>query len=369
MSAFDCPGGYWSSTGDETTGQVSTCKPVGAGYRSPENDNLRHACPPGTFSDTDTATKCTACRPGRYTDHPRATECQPCPPKSYALHAGSETCESCNDLYYKGWASDYAIVLSAQQTGQPTEDLYCLEPLQGPVYPEPTPSPTVVPRPRLTETPTTRAHTTMHPTEVADTSSTTWKPTVVTEYPYDPSRVVPPVTEPTTWTTVEPTVLSPTVGGAAPGVLQDVPPSSTGQPPSWNVPSVTTHPWLPIVGGVSIAVAMGLAIIWSFTSSSNDSDWQEHDDDDDDNEEFSSAPHDDRECRSNEDNDSTCTLFVDEVTSSPNGWFEEVAAPPQPSSTVSGIWSMSVGFGFPQDEDNDSEESSSSTFSPEVLSL
>ena len=109
-----CPGGYWRAVTPE-----STCEPVGPGFFSPDNDSKRYPCLPGSFSSKLDATKCTLCSPGTYLSEPQsATECVACPRSKYSIDAGSRTCVPCNDLYYQGLASDYAIFLSAQQTGQ-----------------------------------------------------------------------------------------------------------------------------------------------------------------------------------------------------------------------------------------------------------
>jgi len=335
----DCQGGYWSSNHEDTPrgDDVFACKPVGQGYYSPNNDSSRYACPLGTFSNIDTATKCMECAPGTYSDQPRATECSLCSPKTYAIETRSEKCQPCSDLYYKGLASDYAIFLSAQQTGQPTDDLYCIEPLNGPIYPEPTLSPTMISTTSTDETDAPTRAPTVSPTKTTTTAATEM-PSIANGQPVPTFAPTTLLTSTTTLMAWEPTV-SPSLP-AGPGPLQDVPVPPAGTlEQAWNTNTVSNR-WLPVVCGLGLAVAMGLAVVWSSPSRKSLTD-------EDSGDSSSSSSHD----------GSTSSVFADEVASAP-AYIPDLESLAPPSSTLSGVWSMSVGLCIPHDYD--SEESSES---------
>jgi len=348
----DCQGGYWSSYHETTLAgeeDVLACKPVGPGYYSPNNDSVRYACPPGTFSNTDTATECMECAPGTYSDAPRATECSLCPTKTYTTETKSEKCQPCNGLYYEGLASDYAIFLSAQQTGQATDDLYCIEPLNGPVYLEPTPSPTMAPTTTTHETDTPIRAPTVSPTKITTTTTATEMPPIATGQAvptFAPTTFMTPTT--TSVKTWEPTVSPSLPAGLAP--LQDVPVPATGTPEQvWNTNSVSNI-WLPIACGIGLALAMGLAVLWSSSSTSPKSLTDEESGD----------------CSSSSHDGSTSSVFADEVASTPS-YVSDVESLALPSSAVSGVWSTSVGLRFPHNDD-ESEESSDCESFGDILS-
>jgi len=132
---FDaCPAGRYF----DAVGLNPGCVPVGPGFFSPAIDPLRYACRAGTMSDQDDAEECTPCPPGTHAPEMASQSCTYCDPGTFNHRHGSEDCSTCNDFYYKGYASDFAVLLLPDLNGSPTKDLYCLEPLTGPVNLPPT---------------------------------------------------------------------------------------------------------------------------------------------------------------------------------------------------------------------------------------
>ena len=124
-----CPAGHYAIPLSDLGG-VQACYPVGKGFYSPEDDILRYKCDMGTASDSTTAEQCDPCDVGSFAPLEGLSECTYCPPGSYANNPGSALCNPCNPFYYNDVGSDYAIWLTTDTNGAPTNDLYCLEPLE-----------------------------------------------------------------------------------------------------------------------------------------------------------------------------------------------------------------------------------------------
>lgn len=374
-----CQGGYYN--------RGNGCHPVGPGFYSPDNDAARYPCTPGTIAASGTAIQCTVCPAGTFAAQARATACIACARGSYALNPAAAACVACNDLYYTGLASDYAIYLSGAQTGQAAGDLYCLEPLEGPVFAQPTQSPST------TETPTARPTVSPHFTQAPSRlDSDDAPPTVVTQAPTAgtvPSLTMAPTSVPSssfndaTWTPTtlvsSSSLLSSTASPTAPlhaDALQDVLFNNndlglSNDPDDSLVTTTVSNLWLPIFLALVVATALGLVVLWASFEA------QGHDDESDDDESCFSRPsfesgNDDEvwtmehvRPRSNS-GDSVSTWFVDEMET---GGMQEVSLDEQPSnprrdlkSGGSSVWSLSAGLGH-------YEFDSEVTFEDERLSI
>ena len=382
-----CQGGYYN--------RGNGCLPVGPGFYSPDNDATRYPCTPGTIAATGTATQCTACPAGTFAAQARATACIACARGSYALNPATAACVACNDLYYTGLASDYAIYLSGAQTGQAAGDLYCLEPLEGPVFAQPTQSPSTS---TATTTETPMARPTVSPSTQAPCGldSDDAPPTVGTQAPTAGtvlSLTVAPTSVPSssfndaTWTptTLVSSLVSSTAAPTTPlhtDALQDVPFNNNNNLGASNhrndslVTTTVSNIWLPIFLALVVATALGLVVLWASFEP------QGHDDERDDDESCLSRPsfesgNDDEvwtmehvRPRSNS-GDSVSTWFVDEMEA---GGMQDVSLDEQPSNPRrdlksgdlfgSSVWSLSAGLGH-YEFDSDSEV----TFEDERLSI
>ena len=355
-TAFDCPGGYWSSeiNNEESTGEVLACVPVGEGFFSPDNDSFRYPCAPGTFSDLDSATVCQVCLPGSYADQPKSTVCKNCPRGFFSSTVGALQCQPCNDLYYDGLASDYAIVLTPQQTGQDEDDLYCLEPLEGAVYAQPTFSPTMVP----TLAPSVGAEGTLAPTAGLTETET---PLPTSTLPESPVVTQAPTMAPSPFETLSPSIL-----GTQEPLIPGLPNAEVSgfDEGAWKSQSLSNY-WLPAALAVFLAIAMGLAVIWTYPTENDAPQDGQTVNDEDDPRPPESFP---MPCNSRE---SVSNIFFDEEEephlsqSKYATTWRDVEGGHPPSGSVSEVWSLSIGFGAR----NGYESSEESKTSSDMLSI
>ncbi|KAL3920302.1 MAG: hypothetical protein SGILL_003331 [Bacillariaceae sp.] len=112
-----CPAGCWLAT-TEISFPISNdrrqCISVGYGFFSPENSNLREACPTGRFSDTENAQDCEKCKAGSYAPREGSMACELCPQGSYSDRPGSAICNPCIDEYYAGQGANAAEIWNGE---------------------------------------------------------------------------------------------------------------------------------------------------------------------------------------------------------------------------------------------------------------
>jgi hypothetical protein len=349
MSASNntCPGGYWRRSSNPS----SDCAPAGEGFFSPDDNDSRYPCPPGSFAADVTTAICTDCPPGSFSAEAQAVTCQYCPSASYAEEAASQECVRCNDLYYAGLASDYAILLSGQQTGLLQGDLFCIEPLVGPIYSK---TPTASPSLPNTPIPSSKAPTpTMAPTGVKPDPSVTKRPT-------DSPTMIPaiaglPTTLPTNVVTksLAPSVFSAIQGADTGGQADDN---------TWHL-QYESNFWLPILLSLTLTIAVIVKIWWSSQEAREKEEQVQ--------EAARNEPESPRQRAPSED--SASTVFMEETPA------EEIcrasssrrrAGPYLPNGAASGIWSLSTTTGRPYDEDSiSSEDSGESGIFSGVLSV
>lgn len=107
-----CPQGCYHASGILNSDGTRTCEPVGAGYYSPPNDNLRYICSFGTYSASDTAHVCSSCPPGTHSSSAGASTCEICPRAHYSNLPGSIFCSPCNPEVYNDEGSNAIQVWS-----------------------------------------------------------------------------------------------------------------------------------------------------------------------------------------------------------------------------------------------------------------
>ena len=76
-----CPGGCYSLRGSAQdvvfeNGTVP-CTQVGKGFYSPDKNNSRYLCEPGTYSDINNAEACERCPSRSYSVEPGSVDCEP----------------------------------------------------------------------------------------------------------------------------------------------------------------------------------------------------------------------------------------------------------------------------------------------------
>lgn len=349
---MNCPGGYYQPESDSITPtDISQCAPVGQGYYSPDKDASRRPCPPGTFSESNAAASCTECSAGSYSSQPQATTCGLCSEGTYAIESGSQECLPCNDMYYNGLASDYAIFLSAKQTGQEKGDLYCLEPIDGPVYGTPTPA-TVLPTSLPTKLP--EGSQTFTPTRLP-TSYTTLKPNTPGPTTAATATTRAPSPAPSIATTVEyiaaPTLEHSLRPSAAPqeDKIQEVYPSTGADEPNGAANRFPDF-WVSALLALALALGVGLMVLWSSPSHRQETEKEDEEE----------PPEADARQRTTSQN-SVISMFADETMGEEDGkqpyrnW-RELDSATIPSGAFSGVWSLSVGLQYPHEESDSSDE-------------
>lgn len=98
-----CPGGCYRARSEE-------CMEVGLGYFSPNNDDERHKCLPGFFSNSTHAEACLECASGSMSSAFASEKCTPCPSGSFQGFAGKWWCVPCNQTTpeFRKWYCDDA---------------------------------------------------------------------------------------------------------------------------------------------------------------------------------------------------------------------------------------------------------------------
>ena len=179
-----CSQGCWLISSESSSNDK--CQPVGVGYFSPNNDNDRYPCEPGSFSNTETAASCRSCPAGSYAYKEGMTGCDLCPPSTYSAEPQSTYCLECEALFYDGDGSVNIQVFNGIS--------YCLSAamLDG--------SSTTYTRP-VTQYPVQESSTTEQPTDPPSLQTITLSPTttaVTTDPTQEPSTMIPTTTYPST---------------------------------------------------------------------------------------------------------------------------------------------------------------------------
>ena len=103
-----CPQGCWLASGIVFSDGSRMCVPVGEGYYSPRNNDLRYKCNSGTFSNFPTAEVCTSCPAGTYSSSQGSVSCSVCPAGTYSGRPQSQYCSLCDPTYYSNEGANSA---------------------------------------------------------------------------------------------------------------------------------------------------------------------------------------------------------------------------------------------------------------------
>jgi hypothetical protein len=125
-----CPEGCWHESGIAFSNGFNKCEEVGFGYYSPQNENLRYSCEPGTFSNLEKAVMCISCPMGTYSPMRGQSGCVACPTGTFSGMLGSITCDPCDPTFYQGvgantkqvWGGISYCVLSSEFIPLPTTE-------------------------------------------------------------------------------------------------------------------------------------------------------------------------------------------------------------------------------------------------------
>jgi Tyrosine-protein kinase ephrin type A/B receptor-like len=103
----NCGPGCYNKDNLVLNGGLRICSPVGAGYFSPNNDNIRYACPRGSYADQDEAEACSICDAGSISGV-AFRSCFLCPEGFYQELPGQFNCKECLPGYTGEGSNDFS---------------------------------------------------------------------------------------------------------------------------------------------------------------------------------------------------------------------------------------------------------------------
>ena len=103
----NCGPGCYNKDNLVLNGGLRICSPVGAGYFSPDKDNIRYACPRGSYADQDEAESCSICEAGSISGV-AFRSCFLCPEGFYQELPGQFNCKECLPGYTGQGSNDFS---------------------------------------------------------------------------------------------------------------------------------------------------------------------------------------------------------------------------------------------------------------------